>query len=181
MKRTIRKALPVVLLMLASVASAGDTAPDKAPEFTLEDQHKKTHAFKYPRDKPLVLVIGDPGGSKDAPNWANTINAKYGDRIEFWRMGNLSFIPALGRGAARLGIRATSKLPVLCDWDSSISAKLGAPKGQANVIVISPEGEIVHRSSGKVEPPKLAAVFNIIDDLLPRSDASPEESAPEQS
>lgn len=159
------------LLLSAQLSFADGAISDKAPAFTLDDQHEKSHTFAYPREKPVVISVADPGGSKDAPMWTNAIKAKYGNRIEFWSMANLSFIPALGQGAARIGIRAVSKDVVLCDWDGAVSKKLGAPKGQANIIVISPRGEITHRAGGKPEPPKLAAAFNAIDALLPEPES----------
>ncbi len=162
----LRTVLPVVLITL----SLGAPAQDTASAFSLEDQFEKLHSFTFPRDKPLVFSIADPGGAKDAPVWTDTIHEKYGDRIAFWSMANLSFIPAVARSTARLGIRATSKDPVLCDWDGAVSESLKSKKGHANVIVISKSGTILHRTFGKPTDEKLAKAYEAIDSALAESE-----------
>ena len=147
-----------------------DAAQDMAPPCTLEDQYEKLHTFDFPQKKPLVFSIADPGGSKDAPVWTDTIKKKYGGRIAFWSIANLSFMPSAARSAARLGIRATSKDPVLCDWDGSVSEGLKSRKGHANIIVIAPTGEILHRTFGKVSDEKLNEVYEAIDSALTASE-----------
>ncbi len=182
MKHSQVKLFAFAIAFLSLAAFAEDTSePQKVPPFTLEDQHEKSHAFDFPRDKPLVFSIADPGGAKDAPIWTDTIKEKYGDRIEFWSIANLSFIPELGRAPARVGIRAISKDTVLCDWDGSVSASMKAEKGRANIVVVSDSGENLHVAFGKVEEKKLAKVYAAIDLILERLDAKeadPPDAAP---
>ncbi len=167
----LRNILAVALVML-SWGALGDDAvvEDTAAAFALEDQFEKLHSFEFPKTKPLVFSIADPGGAKDAPVWTDTIKEKYGDRIAFWSMANLSFMPTVAHPAARLGIRATSKDPVLCDWDGAVSEGLKSKKGQANIIVISTSGKILHRTSGKVTDEKLERAYDAIDSALAESE-----------
>ena len=167
----MRHPTTILIAMALCAIAASAFAADPAPTFTLDDQHEKTHTLSFPREKPLVISVADPGGARDAPKWTDMMKAKYGDQIEFWSIANLHFIPELGHGAARVGIRATSKDPVLCDWDGGVSEKLGAKRGQANIIIISPAGEITLRTGGKVEPQKLVAAFAAIEEHLPGDDA----------
>lgn len=161
-----------MLMPVSSVAFAEETsAPRTISAFALEDQHEESHSFDFPREKPLVFSVADPGGARDAPVWTDTIKKKYGDRIEFWSIANLSFIPELGRGPARAGIRAMSKDLVLCDWDGRVSAGLKAEKGRANIVVISETGENLRVAFGKVDDEKLAEVCAAIDSVLERLDA----------
>lgn len=95
---------------------------------------------------------------------------KYGDRITLWSVANLSFIPTVARSTARLGIRATSKDPVLCDWDGAVSAGLKSKKGHANIIVISKSGTILHRTFGKPTDEKLGKAYEAIDSALSESE-----------
>ena len=167
----LKNMLPVALITLSLGAFADDAAvEDTAAAFALEDQFERLHSFKFPQNKPLVFSIADPGGAKDAPVWTDAIKEKYGDRIAFWSMANLSFMPAVARSSARLGIRATSKDPVLCDWDGAVSEGLKSKKGQANIIVISKSGTILHRASGKVTDEKLERAYDAIDSALAESE-----------
>lgn len=172
MKQVVRIVPFIVLIALAPSSLAEKTeAPDTVPSFTLEDQFQKSHTFEFPRAKPLVFSIADPGGAKDAPQWTKAVKEKYGKRIDFWSMANLTFIPSAAHGVARAGIRATSKDPVLCDWDGEVSAHLKSQKGKANIIVVSVTGEIQHRVSGKVEDEKLDKLYAIIDAALKETEA----------
>lgn len=163
--------LPVALIAVPWGTLADDaTVEDTASAFSLEDQFEKVHSFGFPRNKPLVFSIADPGGAKDAPVWTDAVKEKYGDRIAFWSMANLSFIPALARSSARLGIRATSKDPVLCDWDGAVSEGLKSKKGHANIIVISKSGTILHRTSGEATAEKLKKAYEAIDSALEESE-----------
>lgn len=171
MKFLLRNLLPAALMTLSWGALADDAVvEDTASAFALEDQFERLHSFEFPKNKPLVFSIADPGGAKDAPVWTNAIKEKYGDRIAFWSVANLSFIPAVARSSARLGIRATSKDPVLCDWDGVVSAGLKSKKGRANIIVISKSGHILHRTSGKVTDEKLERTYDAIDSALAESE-----------
>ena len=167
----MRNILLVALIPVSWGALADDAAvEDTASAFSLEDQFEKLHSFAFPQDKPLVFSIADPGGAKDAPVWTDAIKEKYGERIAFWSMANLSFMPAVARATARLGIRATSKDPVLCDWDGAVSAGLKSKKGHANIIVISKSGTILHRTFGKPTDEKLAKAYEAIDSALAESE-----------
>lgn len=161
----------VALVVFSWAALADDAAvEDTAPAFALEDQFEKLHSFEFPQDKPLVISIAGPGGAKDAPVWTDAIKEKYGDRIAFWSVADLSFMPAVARSSARLGIRATSKDPVLCDWDGAVSEGLKSKKGQANIIVISKSGKILHRTSGKATGEKLEKAYDAINSALEESE-----------
>ena len=161
---------PALILFAFGVVAEESDEKKTLASFTLEDQHEKSHSFEFPRKKPLVFTIADMGGAKDAPIWSDTIKEKYGERIDFWSMANLSFIPELGRAAARVGIRATSKEPVLCDWDGAIAAKMKADKGRANVVVFSETGENLIVAFGTVEEEKLEKVYAAIDGVLERTE-----------
>lgn len=158
-----------VLIVVSDGYADGSTELEMAPTFTLEDQHKESHTLRFPRKRPLVLSIADPGGAKDAPVWTDTIKKKYGDRIAFWSMANLQFIPAAARGAARLGIKASSPDIVLCDWEGKVAASFKAEKGKAHIIVISHTGEILRHASGKAEEAKVKAVFETLDAAIEKS------------
>lgn len=159
--------LSLVIVVFASRVHGEDISkPETAKPFTLQDQYEKDHTLKFPRRKPLVISVADPGGAKDAPIWTDNIKSKYGNRIDFWSMANLSFIPEVGHGAARIGIKATSKESVLCDWDGAVSLALKAKKGQANIIVITRSGVILHRVSGTATEGKLQQTHEAISNAL---------------
>ena len=155
-------------LSVSICAAVAQQTYDVAPAFTLEDQVEKSHTFTFPRGKPLVLFVSDSGGADDAPAWRDAILKKYGDEIQFQGIVNLVTVPTLMRGAARLAMRALRKNPVLCDWDGKVSESLKAKQNQANIIVISISGKILHRASHAANEEKLGKVYAAIDAAFER-------------
>lgn len=162
--------LPAFALALALFCAVPCAAEDETNEkedvvepFKLDDQFEKTHSFQFPSLRPIVFSVADMGGQIDGPKWRDLLEEKYGKSIALQSVANLSFLPESMYGAARMGIKATASFPVLCDYDGSVSAALGAKKDQANVIVVSATGKILHRTGTAPTKEKIEKVFETID------------------
>lgn len=156
------------VMAIESVPETVDGAADMAAAFTLKDQDDKEHSFSFPHEKVLVFSVADAGGSKDAPLWREKIKEEFGERIDFQPMASLGFIPILTRPVARMGVKAASGGDIiLCDWEGSVSEQLGAETNMANIIVVAPSGEIVHRVTQTPTDEKVAATFEAIETAIP--------------
>jgi len=167
MKRSLMLPFLVFAGCVATAALAQDTKkPDIVAPFTLEDQFEKKYTYTFPRKKPLILSVGDMGASTDGPIWSEAIRGKYGERIDFMGVANLHFVSSLVKTPIRVGIKATSELPVLCDWDGIISKKLRVKRDNANILLVTVSGEIIYRVSGKPNDKKFASLYKAIDAQL---------------
>jgi len=49
--------------------------------------------------------------------------------------------------------------PLFIDWDGAAAAYYGAPPGAPTVIAVAPDGTILAREAGAVEPERLARIL----------------------
>ncbi len=160
--------LPLLLLPGAAAAgAAGGGGRAASPGFELRDQFKRPHLVAFPRPRPCVLVLADRRGSKQLEAWIRPLHERYGDRVELTGVAALGGVPRLARAVVRRLFRRGAAYPVLLDWEETVWSALACVPNTANVIVLSPDGEVVHRAHGAAGPEALAACIIRVDGLVP--------------
>jgi hypothetical protein len=143
-----------------------DTPHTRAAEFTLKDQHHRTHRYHFPRDKASVLLMADYQGSSQLEDWVRPIYARFPRYVAIEGVAELSMVPRLMRGLVRTFFRRQLQYPVMLDWSGSIASVYRYQPGQANVFVIDQNGSIVLTVLGAVNDNKLTAVLTSLEQLI---------------
>ncbi len=139
-------------------------APAIARAFTLEDQHKTAHDYRFPRPKVSVLIFADRAGSTQLENWIRPLYQRYRDAID--GVAELSSVPKFIRGLVRSAFRDRLSYPVMLDWSGDVSTDYRYQKGDANLFVIGHHGHILLKMIGSIDDAKMQRVQDIIDRQL---------------
>ena len=150
-------------LAVASEKAGTSEQPEVAPVITLVDQYGDTHEYTFPRERVLLITIAGRKGSRNMDPWVETLRERYDGVIDFQGIADLEGVPYLARKFARAMIKKRSKRPVLCDWEGEVSEDYDTDRKAANVIVVSPEGNIVHRQTGPMTDERRDKMFEVID------------------
>ena len=67
--------------------------------------------------------------------------------------------------------------PVMMDWTGDVSEDYDYQASLANIVVLSPSGQVRYRFNGKANPSELKQCFSRIDGLLEASVSHAEEPA----
>lgn len=182
----------LVLLSLSANASLhAQNAPTgeeplQCPAFTLEDQDQASHAVTFPRDTPLVLLIGDRESRKDIPPWvevlcalgvvpdakvppehkqksdaakaAGTAEKKPLPEADLFGVADLRGVPDSFMWLVRRTGKGDYKHPVLLDQKGALSIPLKLEKGIVRVCVMNGAGEVVAIVTGDVDQPEVDAL-----------------------
>ena len=146
------------------------TAPDatpkkKAPRFTLMDSYDKPFALSFPREKPVVLSIGDQGAEDQTDHWRKPLEKRYGERVENCAVAWLEAIPSLMHGAVTKIIQ-TGYGWVLMDWTGAVSKRYRCKSNGANIFVISTDGFILFEAHGDATKKRMQELYAILDEAL---------------
>ncbi|MFM8394396.1 MAG: TlpA family protein disulfide reductase [Acidobacteriota bacterium] len=169
------QAVPGEALALRSTgaaAHAGETArsasavADRAVDFELRDQYNQLISYRFPKSKPTILIFGDRKGSEQIEGWVRPIWAQYQDRVDQRGVAVLSAVPSFMRGIIRSMFKSRVKYPVLLDWTGEVAKSYHYQSGQANLILIDQQGQIVLRLSGGAGKDGLQQLYARIDRLL---------------
>lgn len=131
------------VLMIESAAVA-----NRAPEFSLTDQYGNAQVYRFPTPKVNIFIFGDRKGSKQIEAWVRPLYDRYQERINIKGIAALSAVPSFARGMVTKIFKSQVKYPVLLDWTGSVTKSYGYEEGKANVVVVSPSGEILLRMNG---------------------------------
>ncbi len=167
-----RKSLLVVFLLIVlffgnvGAIRANDLVDKPAPAFELKDQYENTQAFKFPKQKVSVLVLGDRKGSEQIEGWVRPLYNRYQNKIDQNGVAVLSSVPSFMRGIVRKIFKNKVKYSVLLDWSGDVSRAYEYKGGKANLVIIDREGKIRFRVEGPASEQELARVYAQIDKLL---------------
>lgn len=164
-------ALVCIIAMLwlevpSSLATSTAPPQPQASAFTLQDQHRVTHRYQFPRPKISVLIFADYAGSSQLENWIRPIYDRYQDTIAIDGVAELSSVPKLIRGMVRIAFRKRITWPVMLDWAGTVSTDYHYQKGEANLFFIAPNGRILVKVIGAINDAKLQRVQSTIDRQL---------------
>lgn len=158
------------LAISAAVADAPDSTKaakkEKAQPFSLKDQFDKEMSFEFPREKPCVLAIADKAGSEQLEEWLRPLIEKYGDKVDFQGVAELSGVPGIAKGIVRNIIKKKTTRAIMLDWKGDVARQYNFEKDTANLLLIDKTGNIVARRTGAVNNLRLMAFSSEIDQLL---------------
>lgn len=150
-----------VFLLLAMAASAGEL-PNS---IELEDQFGTKHTLQLNTNRIVVLTVADQKGSSQVDAWVVRLKERFGNQIELHGIADIGGAPAFLRGRISRKMKESRKHPVLLDWSGSISKRLEAKPGVANIFLMS--GVKVQRHvSGKLTPNNWAQIEKEVDRAL---------------
>jgi len=147
-------------------ASAGQQPFPPAPEFEVEDQFRKRHAFTLPRRKPTVLVLGDRKSGRQGEKWAVALWDRYQDAIIIEGLGVGRGVPKWERRIIRFILRKITPYPILLDWDGAVGRAYGFERRKPNVVVIDPPGRVRLKLPGKATADHTQRVFEVLDAVV---------------
>ena len=161
-------AMGCAMMWLAAGAHASETpamadAVRLAPAFTLQDQHRTSHRYDFPRPKISVLIFADYAATAQLEAWIQPLYDRYRDAIAIDGVAVLSKAPKLLRGMVRAAFRDRLERPVMLDWSGAVSSDYQYEKGEANLFVIAPNGRMLLKIVGAVSAAKLERVQQVID------------------
>lgn len=169
-------------LLAATLGGPGTEAaqPDRVPTFTLPDQFGTNHTVSFPRHRPAILLLGDRRGSEEVDTWIPHLKNHGGTAADLLGIADVSAAPRFLRSRIRDAIRKQRPLPLMLDFEGTVTATLGSRPKSANLLVIATNGLVVLRLVGPPDESKLRAIR---ESLLPHPQlhsASPSPSQPDR-
>lgn len=135
----------------ATAKAEANPAPQQAPEFTLEDQFRKSHTIEYPADKASIFVLADREGSKQVEAWIRAVYDKFQDRVNIRGIALLKGVPSALRPTIRYLFKKQVDYPVMLDWEGTVTESFAFKPGLACVFVVNIDGSIVLAEYGPAE------------------------------
>jgi hypothetical protein len=139
---------------------------ERCADFTLEDQHRRSHSITFPRARPLVLVMADREGAGQIDGWILELKGRYGERVDYIGVADVRAVPALMRGMVRGRFREQFSRPILLDWSGGIASGLSSSAKEANLVVLDASGAVLGRARGASDQPAVAKVREMIERAL---------------
>ncbi len=134
--------------MLALAPLANGTVEKKVPaRIELEDQYGKKHVVTYPAKTINIISLADQHGRRQSNEWA-VILGQYKNRAAVHGIADASGTPEVMKNMIRKRIREAQKQELLIDWSGATSAAIGRHPKVANLVIVSPNGTIIHRTTG---------------------------------
>ncbi len=136
--------------------------------FTLQDQYDAAHEIKFPRERPLILVVSDRKGSEGIAGWITPLAKQFRPELDFFGVADLSTVPKPLRAKIQGYFKKGLDYPVMLDWDGSVLKKFNYKKKEPNLFLINTRGEIVKSTFGLATEAALKAWSKEIEFLLKR-------------
>lgn len=136
----------------SSVQGAQNPEPVRLESFTLADQFGTHHAVTFPRERPLLLVVGDRRGSEEIDAWIPPLKERWKDLTDMHGIADVQAVPRFLRGRITEAIRKSRPKPLLLDFEGRVTSALPCEKKAANIFAISKEGRILAHVFGPFVP-----------------------------
>lgn len=141
--------------------------PARAPALIeLQDQFERPQRLAFPATNVVVLTIADKKGADQIDGWVTALKARYAGRIELRGLADVAGVPGLWRGKIRKHFRETRTHPVMMDWSGKVCAQFQPTAGEANVLVLDRDGNILGRVTGPATAAPLATLQSALDRAL---------------
>jgi hypothetical protein len=176
---------PAALLLLVSAlcvpsrAAAHEPALDAALRDTRDDLVRLSRF----RGKPVVLIYEDRHSTEVNRDFKNVLRdrgqklALAGDVavVAIANVSSFNFFPVRGFALDRVrDVELRARLPILCDWEDALTRPpWNLPRSTSSVLVLSPEGEVVFRHSGRLGPRQQDEALAAVRRMLAVRVASP--------
>jgi hypothetical protein len=141
-----------------ALAAAPLPPPAHLASFALADQFGQTNRVEFPRDRPLLLLVGDRRGSEEVDAWIAPLKQRWSTIADLAGIADVSAAPRFLRGRIQEGIRKQRPRPLLLDFDGKVTTPLRLSPRTANLLVVDRDGRVLARLTGKPDDAKLEAV-----------------------
>lgn len=149
-------AICLVLLGLASTPDSPGAAPTAAihqiASFQLPDQFGTNHTVRFPRTRPLLLLVGDRRGSEEIDAWIEPLKQRWKDVADIHGIADVQAVPRFLRGRVTEAIRRSRPKPLLLDFEGRVTGGLPCEKKAANVFAVGRDGRLLGHVSGPYQP-----------------------------
>lgn len=139
--------------------------PAVVGEFIGKDQFGSDFRMEKPFAKPLVVTLADQRGATQTDGWVGPLVAKFGDRISFLAVADVSAVPSGMREMIRQRFREKYPRPTLLDWTGETSKRLNAVRRRCNLYVVAPDGKVLAMHSGEADEAALGKIFTLVEGL----------------
>ena len=166
----------LVALLAAGSIGAGEVLRPAANApvcIELHDQYDAPQRLTFPATNITVLTIADRKGSEQVDVWIAALKARYGERISLRGIADVGGAPSFIQARIRKKFQETRQHPVMMDWSGKVCAELNYKKGVANILVLSRDGAILGRFSGRADGPNMSEACAVLDKAI----SNPEKSA----
>lgn len=167
--------LAALVLLLAGAggtpATAANAVPAPGPDvegspkalprlgsFELADQFGTVHRVAFPREKPLLLLVGDRRGSEEVDAWIDPLKARWGSGAEIAGIADVSGAPRFLRSRIQEGIRKQRPRPLMLDFEGRVTDPLHCMPKTANLLVVDARGRTLLHLTGKPDEAKLERI-----------------------
>lgn len=128
----------------------------------------------------VLLLQADRGGSEFSGRWAEAIGrsleagAAPAASVRWVSVASLPAAPGFMRGFVKGKFPQDRSQPTLLDWGGRLARKLSLPADRCNVLVLAPDGRLVHRAGGReVDAAAVPAVVRAIREAANSPEAPP--------
>lgn len=142
----------------------------RAPDFTLKDQWRKPHVFRWPSETVYVVGIGDRYSGHLAEHWYREGKKRFGDRVRMIAIAALEDLPFLWKPWLGLVLRRHVEEPVHLDWKNEVVTGFDYQPRELNLYVVAPDGGVVLRLFGRVNDKKLDRLAEALAPYLPEGE-----------
>ena len=156
--------LVLLLLGVPVVPAAHADEPRVLRSFELPDQFGQRHAVTFPRERPVLLLVGDRKGSEEVDGWIEPLKSRWGQVADIVGVADVDGVPRLFRGRLADSIRKSRPKPVMLDFDGTITKALACRGKTANVFVLDRTGRVLASVTGVAGEPG----FGMLRDALER-------------
>ncbi len=157
----------VALVVFQHSAFAAEPKKPVVAGFKLADQNDAMQEIKFPRERPLILVVSDHKGSAGIADWITPLAGQFRPQLDFFGVADLSPVPKPLRAKIRSYFQKGLTYPVMLDWEGSVVDKFNYKKKVPNLFLINKRGEIVKSTYGLATDAVLKAWQKEIELLLP--------------
>ena len=141
------------LLTSPNILAADPLTPSGVPtprltSFQLPDQYGTNHSFSFPRNRPLILLVGDRRGSEEIDPWIEPLKKRWTQTADIAGLADVQGAPRFLRGRITDAIRKSRTKPLLLDFEGKVTETLALKKKTANIFVVSPDGAVLAHVAG---------------------------------
>lgn len=144
-------------------APSTNAAPARIPSFTLDDQHGRTHEYRFPKTNLSLVAVADRKGSAQIEGWVRPVKARYGVKLDIDGVADVSAVPGPLRGVVTRRFKQELAYPVMLDWTGAVCERFAYVRGQVGVVLLDRQGRVLARWEGAATDAALRALYEAVD------------------
>ena len=132
----------------------------------LSDQYNHPQHLSFPTTNITLLTIADRKGSEQITGWVSAVKRHFGQQIDIRGIADVSGVPGPLRGFIRKKFQKIQSYPVMMDWSGDTVKAFPCVAGEANIFVISCNGQILRRFDGEADKHSLQKLYQVVESEL---------------